>query len=248
MKRIFCIIILSGLTSLPLFAQDTIQYSDLTNLYIDGKYVQCIKNGSKYVDNKKTANDSYPYLILSAAYFKISLDAFYDNKYPNAYANSLNYAKLFFEKNSDSSKYKNIANTCLPQLKMYSIEEAINGISTADEPGYILAVTRMTELINVFPDVPGLFFIKAAGENYLNDTTSAELSFSKGKLLISKMTFSTLCTDEDRYALMSGLILCTGYYMTNKNYQKARATIELGEMWFSKESEYMFCINELKKY
>jgi hypothetical protein len=226
-------------------AQADGNYTDLLILHVDGRYKNCIKKAKKYIRSKKTTNDEFPYLVTSACYYRISLDQMYDSDYPDAQKKALEYAGYAFGKCADESVYSEFRNDFLPDLVDMTIHDIRFEFDEADSL-YFEEVISMVDLILKFkPNEAGFYFIKSACQNYLNDTSKAQLSYEKGKEILK--TFDVLSV-AGKYALKQGVFSCIDIYSSNSNYSEAKQLLDLCSKSLSKDEEYLYELKAIESY
>ena len=244
MKLYISLLFIVQLFSTVVFCQQDNDYRDLLILYADGDYSNCLKKAKKYMKKSKCANDEFPYLVSSAAYFSISKDQLYDLDYPNAYYYAFEFAGVAYQKMKETSSYVDFKNSFLPDLVMSAIEDARYAMIDADSTTLKEVIIRMDQLNQFNPVDPGFLLIKSAYQNHLKDSVGANETYKKGMALMNGLSSTKNMPETGRVSLKLGLLLCADYYAWNRP-EKARSILIEGKFLFAGDEEYEYALNNL---
>jgi hypothetical protein len=206
------------------------EYEDLKGLWVDQKYEKLAEKAEKYTTKDKTKNDPLPYLYLSKALFRISLDETLKSKeqYKKAETDALSYA-VKYKKKDKGNVYKQEADEFFCEMKKFYFEQTENYYSSGDAKkasGIIKKVVQFDELN------PGAWILKGVMELELKDKTNGVKSTTTGVDLVKKIqNFNDLC-EPDQTFLRYTLMEYTKYLLKVKDKPGAKQIISLGYQYY----------------
>lgn len=210
-------------------------YEDLRNLYMDQKYEKLISKAAHYVENEKTRKDAAPYLYLSKAYFEISQNEEYAEKFPQdrAFRNALKWASKYRRRDVEGRLYRE-NDFYFNALKKAALAEAASYLS---EQKFSQAKRYYDAICDFDPDNAGAWLMLGSCEIQMRATQEAKLSFLEaGKRMQSLGSVELSSTDQN--LLRKGVLTYAEILINNNMGDSAQATLKLAEPILEGDAEF----------
>ena len=243
MKKVFTIVLtaiyLLG-NSVSVKAQE-MEFEDLFVIFLDEKYEKCIGKAESYTMKDKTKKEPLPYLYMGMAYFEMSKDQEYAEKYPKAFNNTIKYTVKYRLKDKPG-KYFNEFRDYFTEFKFVLIEEAENYYESGV---YRKAVTNYKNITKFHPEDPSAWLARSVAEYRNLDVSTAATSMKKFDELFATMEFYEL-KEEQTYLLKYGFMWYAEYLTDNGKVSKGKEFIDKGLQYYQEDNEYKMKYKEIQ--
>ena len=213
-------------------------YHDLLELYIDEKYERVLYKAEDYTLKDKTKKDPLPYLFMSMAYYKISLDEKLLEKFPDAFKSSLKYMSKYCSKDKER-QYIGDYEDFVDQLRGATIAEAEVFMDTEK---YTKSKAYYKYLVDMDPNDAGAVIMRGLSEEGLRSKKESTSSFELAKELLVGQKCSNM-TQIQMKLLKQSLIRLAENLNEQGNKAAAKEWLDLGAQYFQDDKEYQVTYN-----
>lgn len=223
-------------------AQTENTYEDLLILYVDEDYEKLLSKATKYTENDKTRKDPAPFLYVSKAYFEMSRDEQYAEKYPadKALRDALKWAAKYRRKDRDGSLY-DVNEMYFEELKKVAVAE---GAAQISDQNYSRAKRFYDSITDFDPSDPGAWLMLGYCQVQIRANTEATMSFkSAGEALASKDLESL--NEVELELLKSGVIEYAQYLKGSGMRDSAVTLLDMAKPAFEEDPEFKLVYSEI---
>lgn len=227
-------------------AQDEAQsntYEDLRNLYMDQKYEKLIAKAERYVSNDKTRKDAEPYLYLSKAYFEISQNEEFNEKFPpdKAFRDALKWASKYRRKDKEGQIYDD-NDFYFNELKKSAIEEA--GGLMSDEK-YSRAKRYYDGITDFDPNDAGAWLMLGYCQIKMRAAQEAKMAYTEAGKVMQNLGEARLNSTE-KNLLREGVINYADVLINDGMRDSARTTLDLAKPVLDGDTEFDMYYKKVK--
>ncbi len=217
-------------------------YEDLRILYMDQKYEKLISKAEHYVENDKTRKDAAPYIYLSKAYFEMSQNEEYAEKYPpdKAFRDALKWASKYRRKDKEGILYTE-NDFYFQELKKSAIEEA--GGLMSDQK-YSRAKRYYDGIIDFDPNDAGAWLMLGYCQLQMRATQEAKMAYTEAGKVMSSQSMDNL-NSTDRKLLLDGVINYADVLINEDMRDSAKTVLDLAKPALDGDSEFDMYYNKV---
>lgn len=211
------------------------QYEDLRVLYMDQKYEKLISKAEHYVENDKTRKDAAPYLYLSKAYFEMSQNEEYAEKYPpdKAFRDALKWASKYRRKDKEGVLFKE-NDFYFQELKKSAIEEA--GGLMSDQK-YSRAKRYYDGICDFDPNNAGAWLMLGYCQLQMRATQEAKMAYTEAGKVLSTQPMESL-NSTDLKLLREGVLNYADVLVNDGMRDSAKTVLDLAKPALDGDSEF----------
>jgi len=245
MKNLLLLFSLLLITNLS-FSQRP-EYDDLKVLFADANYEKLVKKAEGYTLKDKTKKDVLPYIWLSKGLFKISTSDNQDDKFKNAYKQSIKHMGKAIKYDL---KYNNMATVAehedyLHELQLslqIRIENEMAGETTGGfKKGYSWALNYKKISINLI----SINFVSGSCKYFSGDKPGARSEWQTGNKALEEIESLDSWSEADKLLLKLGVLYTAKAYNSSNQKDKARSLLGRVSQWFEEDPDWQEKYDEI---
>ena len=233
MKKLFGPLLML-FVSLTLKAQSP-GYDDLKILYADANYEKLVKSSENYTMKEDLKKDPIPYVYLAKGLYKISLSGTADEKYKNAYKDAIGALAKGMKVAKDSIELLSAHMEFIGQFQNSMVEMISNDLAAKD---YNKAAGWVIKYYKITANPIGAKFMDGAAKYRNADKGGANTLWKEAETMLKKITSLDDWTEADRTLLKLGVIEAAECYISSKQVEKAKETMNKVAQWFESDPDF----------
>jgi hypothetical protein len=233
MKRIFTTLVL--LVFGKVILAQAPGYDDLKILYADANYEKLVKSAESYTMKEELKKDPIPFVYLAKGLYKISLSGTADEKFKNAYKDAIGALSKAIKITKDSIEMLGDHIEFIGQFQGSMVEIISNDLAAKDynkASGWVLKYYKITT------HSIGAKYLDGATKYRKADKGGANLLWKEAETMLKGITSLDDWTEADKTLLKLGVMETADCYVTSKQVEKAKESMNKVAQWFENDTEF----------
>ncbi|MDR0803339.1 hypothetical protein [Fluviicola sp.] len=236
-------VLIGALLTTKLLVAQAPEYNDLRILYADGTYEKLVRASEKYALNDKTKSDALPHMWMARGLYKVSLSGTDDEKYKNAYKEAIGELgkSIKYDKSGDvQTEYAEFYD----EFKNSLVEMIKNEIET---PDYKKAATWVLKYYKINLSSIGAKYLDGVCKYRNSDKGGANTAWKEAETLLKSVSDISSWPKAEQDLLMMGVLQTAECYVSSKQVDKAKATLEKVAQWYEGNEDFKTKYDEIVK-
>lgn len=209
-------------------------YDDLRILFADGNYEKLVAKAEGYSNKEDNKKDPLPHFWLGRGLYAISVTNSTDEKFKNAYKESVTSIGKAIKLDSDGSLQKEYEEF-FTEYRTSLVERIRNDV----EDPKTKASAWVVKYYKIDPNSPGAKYLEGVFKFRAADKTGAGTAWKDADAKVAKLSGVENWNPADKELLKIGVIQTAKTYMVMKQTDKAKNVLGKVKQWYEEDKEFM---------